>query len=324
MLFSVSVVIPVYNSEASLKPLVERLENVLINQTSGYEILLVNDGSRDRSWKVIGEIAEQNPFVQGIKLMRNYGQHNAILCGIRAAQYDVVVIMDDDLQHPPEELPKLLEKLTDGYDVVYGKPNKEQHSLWRNLASQVTKLTLQSAMGAEIAASVSPFKAFRTELRQAFANYQSPFVSVDVLLTWGTTRFATVPVRYEPRQIGSSTYTVQKLIAHAFNMMTGFSILPLQVASLVGFLFTLFGVGVLCYVIAAYFIQGRAAPGFAFLASIISIFSGAQLFALGILGEYLARMHFRMMERPAYVIHSQTKDSVASSPAAFDSSLVRL
>lgn len=313
MLFSVSVVIPVYNSEATLKPLVKRLENILITQASNYEIILVNDGSRDDSWRVTCDIIERSPFVHGINLMRNYGQHNALLCGIRAAQHEVVVIMDDDLQHLPEDLPVLLAKLGNGYDVVYGKPEKEQHGILRNLASQITKLALQSAMGAETARNVSPFKAFRTRLRDAFATYQSPFVSIDVLLTWGTTGFTTVNVRYEPRRIGKSTYTFQKLVSHALNMMTGFSTLPLQLASLIGFSFTLFGLGVLFYVLVAYLTQGREVPGFAFLASIISIFSGAQLFALGILGEYLARMHFRMMERPPYVVLSQTRGSEISN-----------
>ena len=127
-------------------------------------------------------------------------------------------------------------------------------------------------------------------------------MSIDVLLTWGTTRFAAVPVRHDPRQVGVSNYTFRKLVRHALNMMTGFSTLPLQLASVVGFAFTLFGLLLLVYVIGRYLIEGGSVPGFPFLASTIALFSGAQLFALGIIGEYLARMHFRMMDRPSYVI----------------------
>jgi undecaprenyl-phosphate 4-deoxy-4-formamido-L-arabinose transferase len=305
----ISVVIPAYNSEASLAELVEQLKPMLAANADHYEVILVNDGSKDRSWDVILELAKANDFVSGINLMRNYGQHNALLCGIRTAKYDVVVTMDDDLQHPPAEVPKLLEKLAEGYDVVYGTPHREQHGLWRDLASQITKLTLQNAMGAEIARHVSAFRAFRTKAREAFAQYRSPFVSIDVLLTWCTTRFAAVPVRHEPRRRGVTNYTFRKLVTHAFNMMTGFSTLPLQLASVVGFVFTLFGLVVLVAVIGRYLIQGEKVPGFPFLASVIAIFSGAQLFALGIIGEYQARMHFRMMERPTYAVRSTTSQN---------------
>jgi undecaprenyl-phosphate 4-deoxy-4-formamido-L-arabinose transferase len=270
-----------------------------------FEIILVNDGSRDGSWGAICGLAEKYAWVRGINLMRNYGQHGALLCGIQAARYGVIVTVDDDLQHPPEEIPKLLAKLAEGYDVVYGTPEMEQHGFWRDWASQITKLAMQSTMGAETARHVSAFRVFRTQVRDAFANCRGPFVSIDVLLTWGTVRFAAIPVRHEQRLIGKSQYTFRKLVTHALNMMTGFSVLPLQLASLVGFVFTFFGFGVFVFVVGRYLIEGGSVPGFSFLASIIAIFSGAQLFALGILGEYLARMHFRMMERPAYVVREE-------------------
>jgi undecaprenyl-phosphate 4-deoxy-4-formamido-L-arabinose transferase len=299
---SISVVVPVFNSEGTLKTLIDRLDAVLKKMADDFEVILVNDGSQDHSWEIVRELVDKYDWVHGINLMRNYGQHNALLAGIRQANYEIVITLDDDLQNPPEEIPKLLAKLNKGFDVVFGKPNKEQHGLLRNLASQVTKLVLKRAMGADVARNVSAFRVFRTSLRDAFDDYRGPYVSIDVLLTWGTTRFAAIPVRHDPRQIGLSTYTLSKLITHAFNMMTGFSIVPLQIASLTGFLVTLFGLGVLAYVLGRYVLQGASVPGFSFLASIITIFSGAQLFTLGIIGEYLARMHFRMMNRPAYVV----------------------
>jgi undecaprenyl-phosphate 4-deoxy-4-formamido-L-arabinose transferase len=219
--------------------------------------------------------------------------------------------MDDDLQHPPEEIPRLLATLAEGHDVVYGSPEAEQHGMVRNLASRVTKFALQHSMGAVIARKVSAFRAFRTGLRASFATYSSQFVSIDVLLTWGTTRFAAIRVPHHPRQDGISNYTVRKLVTHALNMMTGFSTFPLQIASVVGFGFTLFGIAVLIYVVGRYVIQGSSVPGFPFLASVIAIFSGAQLFALGIIGEYLARIHFRTMDRPAYAV----RGTIASRPS---------
>jgi glycosyltransferase involved in cell wall biosynthesis len=300
-----SVVVPVYNSAPCLPGLAEALVPVLAAHATQYEVILVNDGSRDESWEVIEELAARQPCVRGVNLLRNYGQHNALLCGIRLANHDLIVTMDDDLQHPPEEIPKLLDTLAEGFDVVYGTPQKEQHGLLRDLASQVTKLALQSAMGAETARKASAFRVFRTHLRDGFAGYHGPFVSIDVLLTWSTTRFAAVAVRHDPRRAGVSNYTVGKLLAHALNMMTGFSTLPLQLASVIGFVFTVFGIAVLLWAVGRYIVLGGSVPGFPFLASVIAIFSGAQLFSLGIIGEYLARMHFRIMDRPTYVIKTQ-------------------
>lgn len=306
---SVSVVIPVYNGEATLAELVARLENTLRGVSAHFEVILVNDGSQDHSWDLIRKLGQQHDWVRGINLMRNYGQHNAVLCGIRAAAYEAIVTMDDDLQHPPEEIPKLLDRLAEGYDVVYGPPQKEQHGFWRDTASQVAKLALRNIMGAETARNVSAFRAFRAQVCESFADYRSPFVSIDVLLTWGTTRFSSVPVMHDARQGGGSNYTFRKLLAHTFNMITGFSVVPLQLASLMGFGLTIFGLGLLVYVVGRYLVQGSTVPGFTFLASIICIFSGAQLFALGIIGEYLARVHFRTMDRPQYIVRSKTFES---------------
>ena len=301
LLTGISVVIPVYNSEKSLHLLIERLQPVLSAVHDNYELILVNDGSHDNSWTVIENLSTQN-WVVGINLMRNFGQHNALLCGIRAAKYDLVVTMDDDLQNPPEEIPNLLAKLNEGFDVVYGTPKKMQHGPFRNLASRITKLALQGSMGVDVATKVSAYRIFRTQLRGAFQQYSGVHVSIDVLLTWGTTRFSTIDVHFDAREFGQSNYTFFKLVRHAMNMITGFSVLPLQLASLLGFMFTLFGVIVFMFVIGRYLIEGGSVPGFPFMASLIAIFSGVQLFALGIIGEYLAQMYVRVIERPTYTI----------------------
>jgi undecaprenyl-phosphate 4-deoxy-4-formamido-L-arabinose transferase len=304
-----SVVVPVYNSEGSLGLLVDRLAPVLAGLAGERELILVNDGSRDGSWRVIGELCARYPWVRGIDLMRNYGQHNALLCGIRAARHGVIATLDDDLQNPPEELPKLVRELERGHDVVYGTPEREQHGLLRDMASVITKLALQKSMGAHTARHVSAFRVFRARLREGFEGYRSQHVSIDVLLTWSSTNFSSIPVRHEPRTIGTSSYTLRKLLMHALNMATGFSVAPLQLASVIGFGFTLIGMGILAFVLWNKFVHGSDAEGFTFLASMIAIFSGAQLFALGIMGEYLARMHFRMMDRPPYAVRSSTGDA---------------
>jgi len=302
-----SVVIPVYGSAVILPQLVNRLGPVLSATGRAHELILVNDGSPDDSWPVIQRLAAQHPWVQGVCLMRNYGQHNATLAGIRRARFSITATMDDDLQHPPEELPGLLERFTDDCDVIYATPEQQQHGLLRDLSSLVTKLVLQGAMGANTARMVGAYRVFRTSLRDAFATYNSPFVNMDVLLTWGTTRFTAVRVRHDARAAGKSNYTFGMLLRHTVNMMTGFSVLPLQLASIVGFAFALFGFVVLAYVLMRYLLTGSSVAGFPFLASIIAIFSGAQLFALGVIGEYLARIHFRTMDKPAYAIGDITE-----------------
>lgn len=305
-----SIVVPVYRSAEVLPELHCRLTKVLARMNEDYEILLVEDCGGDNSWSVIRELARDDPRVRGIQLARNYGQHNALLCGIRAARGEILITLDDDLQNPPEEIPVLLAKLEEGYDVIYGKPRQEQHGFLRDAASRITKLALQGAMGAETARQASAFRAFRTRLREAFDSYRSPTVNIDVLLTWGTTRFSAVTVRHDERSVGASGYSLRKLINHALNMMTGFSILPLQMASVTGFIFALFGFGLLLYLLGRYLVLGSVVPGFTFLASIIAIFSGVQLFALGIFGEYLARMYFRSMERPPYIKFAETSNTV--------------
>jgi glycosyltransferase involved in cell wall biosynthesis len=301
---SLSVVVPVFNSSSTLKILVRAIETALAGIEK--ELILVNDGSKDQSWDVICELSSEYNWIQGINLMRNYGQHNALLCGIRAAHKEIIVTLDDDLQNPPDEVPKLLIKLSEGFDVVYGTPLKESHGIMRDVASRITKIALQNAMGAETAKNVSAFRVFRSKLRAAFERYSGPYVSIDVLLTWSTQSFSAIAVQNRPRSGGVSGYTTRKLITHAMNMLTGFSTLPLQIGSIVGFILTVFGVAILAFVTIRYLLYGGVVPGFSFLASIISIFSGAQLFALGIFGEYLARVHTRTMDKPPYAVQATT------------------
>ena len=302
LLDGVSIVVPVYNSENTLAELCGRVQESLSEHSKRFEIIFVDDGSADNSWEEIESLAESNSAVRGVSLMRNFGQHNALVAGVRLARYSTTVTLDDDLQHPPEEIPKILAKLNDGYHVIYGTPVKEPHGFFRAIASRIAKITLAHVLGAEAARNVSAFRAFRTDLRRAFSDYSCPYVSFDVLLSWGASRFGTITTVHDQRKHGKSNYTTRKLLQHSMTLVTGFSVLPLKLASIMGFIFTGFGIVVLLYVIINYFLSRSSIAGFPFLASTIAIFSGAQLFFLGIIGEYLARMHFRLMERPIYVI----------------------
>lgn len=311
MMSSISVVIPVYRSENSIPLLVKELATAIPKIADDFEVILVEDDGGDGSWKVVRQLSAEYDFVRGFKLMRNFGQHNALLCGIRAANCELIVTMDDDLQHPTSQVKVLVAKLAEGYDVVYGTPTNLRHGLLRNIASQTTKVVLQGVMGAETARNVSAFRVFRTNLREGFAHFRGPLVNIDVLLTWATSSFVAIHVPHAPRTIGKSNYTFGKLVTHAFNMMTGFSTLPLRLASALGLVMTAFGSMILAYIVLTQLFAFRfEVPGFTFTASLVSIFAGVQMFALGIIGEYLARMYLRIMDRPAYVVRQMT-DEVA-------------
>ena len=301
---SISVVIPVYNSEATLDELATRLQTALSDLAPKYEVILVNDGSRDGSWQAITRLCEEHAWLQGINLMRNFGQHNALLCGVRAANHNIIITMDDDLQHPPEEIHKLVDHLETGCAVVYGIPDKLPQSIWRNFFSRLIKRVLAFVMGVPGLRDIGAFRAFRSDLQRAFSTYSSPHVILDVLLSWGTTSFGYVTIHEDVRKVGKSNYTLIKLVTTAIFVLTSFSTAPLRIASLIGFVMMLFGLALFIYVIASYLALGSL-PGFPFLASTISLFSGAQLFALGIIGEYLGRIFDRSMERPQYVIGNQ-------------------
>ncbi len=299
---SVSVVVPVFNSESTLPGLCDRIASVMGASAGNYEIILVNDGSSDGSWEAIRAVAAANPAVRGLNLTRNHGQHTALLAGLRAARYELTVTLDDDLQNPPEEIPKLLGALADDVDVVYGTPARSNHRTGRRFMTRLTRTMLRGLIGSEVARSASSFRAFRTRLSDAFADYRGASVSIDVLLSWSTSRYAAVAVRHDPRRTGRTNYTVSKLLLYTMDLTVGFSTRPLKIASVIGLAFSAIGFGVLVFVVGSAMVRGNQVPGFPFLASVIAVFSGAQLFALGIIGEYLGRMYARLLDKPVYVV----------------------
>ncbi|MFZ4827094.1 MAG: glycosyltransferase family 2 protein [Phototrophicaceae bacterium] len=301
-----SVVIPVYRSETMLKQLVERLHAVLHQHCTQFEVILVNDCSPDGSWAVIQTLSQEYSWVRGIHLMRNFGQQSALLCGIRAAQYEIIINMDDDLQHQPEDIPKFLGKLAEGYEVVHGVPQQLAHSATRNWASNFVKRIMVSVLNIPYARQIYPYRAFYAYLRKAFEHYDSPYVNIDALLSWGSNRFAQVEIVHHTRTEGQSGYTFGKLLNYAINLITGFSVVPLRLASLLGLVFMGLGFVLIVYVVGVFLFVGRVVPGFLFLSVTVLLFSGVQLFVLGIIGEYLARMFVRTMNKPNYVIKETT------------------
>lgn len=298
----VSIVVPAFRSAGSLPALAERVATVLEGAELPYELVLVDDGSEDGTWAAIQALAAARAPVRGLRLARNSGQHAALLAGIRAARREWIVTLDDDLQFRPESIPSLLVSLEEGADLVYGVAEQPKHGRLRGIATSAAKRAMRVATGDPLVTRISALRAFRTRLREGFERFDGPYVSIDALLLWSTRRVAEVAVPHDARVDGQSGYSARTLARHALTVVVGFSSRPLRIASALGFVCTVFGAVLLVYVLFRYVTEGSAVPGFAFLASAISIFSGVQLFALGVIGEYLARMYQRAMGRPSYSI----------------------
>lgn len=297
--------VPTYKSPSTLAELVARVAAVNLGE---YEVIVVDDGNDDATWSEILRLSKNDSSLIGLRLGRNYGQHSAILAGVRRARFSLIVTLDDDLQNPPEDIPKLLSELKPGVDVVYGVSSEVRQNLFRRFTSKFTKAVFAKVLGFESAISISSFRAFRAQLKEGFAGDLGPHVSLDALLTWSTSRFSTVEVSHHPRRVGKSNYSLAKLIRFMLDTATSYSTRPLRLATTIGFMTTLFGLVMLVWVVGNAVFVGDSVPGFPFLAASIAVFSGVQLVVLGILGEYLGKIHFRAMNKPTFSISETTQD----------------
>jgi glycosyltransferase involved in cell wall biosynthesis len=297
-----SIVIPVYNSAGTLDQLHERLTKTLSSLTKSYEILLVDDGSRDQSWPAMQALCAKDPVhVVAVQLMRNYGQHNTLMCGLGMARGAHIITMDDDLQNPPEEIPKLLAHIKQhSLDLVYGCPSNREHAAWRNLGSSIVWHFYRTVFRNPV--TPTPFRVMTHQLAQSVMFYDLNFTYLDGLLAWCTSRIAGVEVEHHPRAEGNSGYSLGKLLALALNLYTNFSLIPLQLVSALGLATALCGFGVGFFYLFQYLISNIAVPGFASTIIAVLILGGAQLLALGVIGEYLGRLHLNVNRKPQYVI----------------------
>jgi undecaprenyl-phosphate 4-deoxy-4-formamido-L-arabinose transferase len=297
-----SVVIPVYRSAAMLPSLVNKLLPVLEQTGLRYEVVFVEDGGLDDSWKVLTALqAAHADRIVAIELMRNFGQHNALMCGLRHARGAFVVTMDDDGQNPPEEIPKLLRAIEDGdYDLVYGAYRSKRHSGWRNLGSTLVNAFYRITF--HVPVTVTSFRIVRRPLLDSIFSYTLNFTFIDGLLAWNTQRIGQVEVDHRPRAVGRSGYSPRKLLTLAFNLFTNFSLLPLQVVSFLGLLTAMCGflLAFLCLVL--YLLARISVPGYASTIMIVLVVGGVQLISLGIIGEYLGRLHMNVNRKPQYSV----------------------
>jgi len=297
-----SIVVPVYNSAKTLGSLLERLTAVMQPITQNYEIILVDDGSPDDSWSVIQALQDcYGEYLVAVQLMRNYGQHNALMCGLGLARGAYVVTMDDDLQNPPEEIPKLLAHIKQrGLDLVYGCPPAREHSPWRNLGSTLVLHFYRTVFKNHV--TPTPYRIMRHQLAHSVLFYDLNFTFLDGLLAWCTNRVGSIEVAHHAREHGRSGYSLGKLAVLALNLYTNFSLMPLQIVSGLGLVTATSGFAVGIYYLFQFFASNIEVPGFASTIIAILILGGAQLLALGVIGEYLGRLHMNVNRKPQYVI----------------------
>ncbi len=302
----VSIVIPVYNGSKSIKELCCRIDTVLSANDWAYEIVLVDDCSRDNSWEVMEEINRSEPRVKIIQLMKNFGQHNAILCGLNDAEGDVVVTMDDDLQHLPEEIPKLVRKVSEGYDFVIGAFEDKKDTRFKKLASFIFGWLFARIFNAPEHLKFGSFRAMTRAVCKEVRKYKTPYPFVNGIVLSMTGNVANVSVGKAHRQHGASNYSPMKLIRLAFNVIINYSSLILNIVAGVGFI-----VSILSFLIGGYFlfkklIVGVDVEGWTSVVVLLSFFNGVLITILSLLGEYMVRIIGEVSNRSQYVVRKKS------------------
>ncbi|MCE6988725.1 glycosyltransferase family 2 protein [Dyadobacter sp. CY323] len=303
-----SVIIPVYNSEKTIGFLVEKLQNTLAEIT--FEIVLVNDASRDGSERVGMQLAEAYPNVRFISLRRNYGEFNAVMCGLNWAYGDYCVMIDDDFQNPPEEILKLIEVAERGdYDVVYTYYAKKQHSVSRNLGSKLVNWITSYLLNKPKDLYLSSFKLIRKEVVQEVIKYQGPYPYIDGLVFRITKNIGTVQVTHLKREEGISNYTWRKLISLFLNILFCYSSLPIRVFMPIGLGMFLLGFLLLCYLTIQWVI-GPDPKGWQVVTATFILIGGIQCTLLSVLGEYIGKSFMAQSGQPQYVIKYNSEQTI--------------
>jgi glycosyltransferase involved in cell wall biosynthesis len=311
--FALSIVIPVYNGAKSIAELVHALETLDID--GGHEIVLVNDGSPDDSLAVCRRLlGEARVPITLVNLARNFGEHNAIMTGLRHTRGAYVITMDDDLQNPPTEVKRLLEHArASGKDVVYTRYSVKHHAYWRNLGSRFANWVADVLMEKPKGLYLSSFRCMSAFLVEQVTRYEGPFPYVDGLVMQATQSIDTLEVEHLPRMAGRSNYTLKRLVRLWINIFVNFSVLPLHLSTIAGFALSLIGlVGVISVVLEALFFEPP--QGWASLMAATLLLSGVQLLILGILGEYMGRLFLTANRKPQTVVREVVRSEATARP----------
>jgi len=297
--YDYSVVVPVYNCQRSLSLLYERLDAVFRQLKARWEIVFVNDCSRDQSWEVLTQLAKDHANVIAVNLQNNFGQHNALMCGFHHVHGRRVITMDDDLQHPPEEIPKLIAVLAkSSFSVVYGQYKQKNHGTFRDFCSKTVNRFLAKVTGSGY--GVTSFRNGVESIKRSSQYY----VMVDVLIKDAvhSSLVGHCVVEHHSRTLGKSNYSFRKLATYALNMIFNYTTLPLRMASVLGIFFSMVSFLFAVFFVLYYFVQGVAVSGWTSLILAITFFSGLILFVLGILGEYIGRIFLHESNKPQFVV----------------------
>jgi len=302
-----SVVVPIFNEEENIPALWERLYAVMKTHydTRGWEVIFTDDGSRDRSLEMITAIAQEESRVTVVEFNRNYGQHSAIFGAFSMVDGDVVVTIDADLQNPPEEIPKLTAKIDEGFDAVGGwRQNREKNdSIFRTLPSKMVNAITRKTTGVKLNDYGCMLRAYRREIVDAMLQCKERSSFIPALANAFAKRIAEVPVAHAERAAGTSKYGIWKLINLQFDLLTSFSLLPLQMLTVVGLFISMVGLALFVGLIVYRFVHPEGTVGGVFtLFAILFFFVGAQFVAFGLLGEYIGRIYQEVRERPRYVV----------------------
>lgn len=307
----ISFVIPCYGSEKTIEFVVNEIE-MLHKQhlDDDYEIILVNDCSPDGVWDVISRLSNENDNVMGINLAKNFGQHAALLAGYRQSKGDIIVSLDDDGQTAIEEVYTLINKMNEGYDVVYATYRVKQHSKFRNLGSRFTKLMTVHLMGVPKNITGSSFYVMRHYLAEEISKYKNPYVFLSGLIFRSTNNVTEVYVNHRARKEGRSGYTLKKLLTLWVNGATTFSVKPLRISMVCGIVVAIIGLICSCIVVVEKIMHPSIAAGWSSLMAVLLVLSGSILVTLGIVGEYIGRTYMSLNSAPQYVVREITEKKV--------------
>ncbi len=296
-----SIIIPVYKGAKTIKPLFEGIKLACEKHQYNFEVIFVWDCGPDNSWEKIIEIKKEFPsLVKAIQLSRNFGQHNAIICGFAHARGDFIITMDEDLQHNPEDIKLLVEKQTQAnFDVVYGRYSVRQHSWFRNTTSQFLKKLLEFGIP-DLNKDYSAFRLLKRDVALATVEMQNSYTFLDGYLSWITTNVGSVEVSHQTRQGGESSYTLNKLIRHSINIFVTFSDLPIKLVTSLSMLFFVFTFAYAIYIALQKLLFNSLVPGFASMMVLLGFGIGSILFGISVIGQYIHRINHKTTRRPNY------------------------
>ena len=313
--FALSIVVPVYNGASSLPTLVQALGHLQV--PGGLEVVLVNDSSPDNSLEVCRELCRRNEVaLTVVNLARNYGEHNAVMAGLGQARGAYIITMDDDLQNPPEEVVRLWRHASEqGFDVVYTHYAEKKHAAWRNLGSHFTNWCADFLLDKPKGLYLSSFRCISAFAAKAITDHTGPFPYVDGLLMQVTQNIGRLQVAHLPRVEGHSNYTIRRLVRLFLSMFLNFSVMPLRVGTLIGFLMAALGI-LFFVIILVEALNGETPEGYASLMAAILVLAGAQLIMLGLVGEYLGRLFLTINRKPQFVVRDVQRNPRAELAAA--------